>query len=92
MIGQLLSAANVVLALSLAVLSWRLFRQRKGQRWNWLLIGFVLISLYWSAVYGYVFFTDPGHYNATRIGVLYIRPAITATMGLMVAEALLRGK
>jgi hypothetical protein len=54
------------------------------------MICFVAVSLYWAALYLYIFMTGTPIIDLT-IG-LYARPAITVTFSLMVAEVIIRGK
>jgi hypothetical protein len=89
-IGQLLAAFNFVLSAALAVLSFRLYRHRHDQQHNWLLICFIFVSLYWAALYMYIFATGTHLFDTSNIG-LYARPAMTVTLSLMVAEVIIRG-
>jgi len=88
-IGQLLSMVNFILAVALAILSYRLYHARRGQPNRWLLICFILISLYWAVLYILVFTTQVPMFGTVG---LYTRPAITVTFSLMLAEVIIRGE
>lgn len=87
----ILAAFNTLLAAVLSILSYRVWRRRRAKPWGWLILSFVLIGVYWAAVYFVVMVGEiAGTYDAAVIGRIWIRPAITLTFALMVAELLYR--
>ncbi len=88
-INAILAAVNVALALLNASIQVRLIRRSKGDRWLRYLD--ILVSLYWAAIYAFIFITEPyDTTHTTTFAQIFIRPAITFTLALMTSAAIYR--
>lgn len=94
-IAMILALTNLILALILAVSQFKVSRLlKKGSCFRWIKIVSGVVGIYWAAVYVYVLFTDPATapIDSVLFGKIFIRPAITVTLAVMSAGALLRSK
>jgi len=85
--AELLSLANVGLGIFLAYLSYSRAKRLRGYgKASQILIG--TIGLYWAAFYAFVFVVPSGMYDPIEIPRLFMRPAITLTLGFLASNAL----
>lgn len=83
--------ANIFLGILLAISQIKVWRQLNGVCWKWIKLVSGLLGIYWAGVYIVVALTAPGDYlDPVRFGQIFIRPALTVTLGVMCAGALLR--
>lgn len=93
--ATILALTNLILALILAVSQFKVSRLLpKKSCFRWIKIASGCLGVYWAVVYVYVLFTDPATspINSVLFGQIFIRPAITVTLAVMSAGALLRSK
>jgi biotin transporter BioY len=91
MIGNVLAAANVLLACITGVFSLRWYLRNSSRRsFRWVKLLFALISFYWCGLYIFVLIAEPGTYNAVWFGQTFVRPAFTFTLGIMASAAVQR--
>lgn len=89
--AQVLAVVNVILALALVVFEICLYRRFHTARFVRVLL--VIVGAYWMAVYIFVVFTEPNEFiGAVEFGQIFVRPAFTFTLAVMVATALYRLK
>ncbi len=90
-LAELLSGANVLLALALAYYNLRQVRRQSGFLRIFSLLS-VLIGLYWAGIYIFVILTRAGSYDAIFFGRVFVRPAFTFTLAMMASVAVFRSR
>ena len=90
-LAELLSGANVLLALTLAYYNLRQVRRQSGFLRVFSLLS-VLIGLYWAGIYIFVILTQAGSYDAVFFGRVFVRPAFTFTLAMMASVAFFRSR
>lgn len=83
---------NLTLGVLLALFSLRSFRVYRGEPWAWLSLAKILLGLYWAGIYGFVLIIEPGIYDSVRFGQIFIRPALTITLAIIAAGAIMGAK
>jgi hypothetical protein len=88
-LSAVLSAANVIFSLCNAALQVRLMKFTPPND-RWLRVFYFFVCLYWGGVYLYVLFFESSQDISTSFGQVFIRPALTFTLALMLAGSLYR--
>lgn len=91
-LADLLSGVNIILALIVVFFQIRFTRKNRGVAWNWLKLLYAIVGTYWAGIYIWVLFAAPGNYDSQWFGQVFIRPAFTFTLSVMVASAIQREK
>lgn len=86
--AKILAFFNVAFALGIVIINIRLVRGGIYDRiFRLFIIG---LGLYWAGIYVYVIIAEPGAIEPVRFGQMFIRPAFTATLGVMLASGIYR--
>jgi hypothetical protein len=83
-----LIAVNILIGLAIAYLSFRTGIKQPNSSWHWVNILRGIIGILWTVVYIVVISND--QYKVTSFfGMIVVRPAITLTLGLLLANSIL---
>lgn len=88
-IGTVLALFNAFIGFAIAVMQIRCFMQL-AQPWRWVKLAYALVGIYWGIIYVYILFAANGPHD--EFGQLYIRPAITLTLAMMMTGAIVRSR
>jgi len=84
-----LAVINVLLALGIVVMNARLcWRQQCCARPIRMFL--IATGIYWALLYSFVVWASPSDYDPVAFGRIFVRPAFTWTLGLMLASAIYR--
>lgn len=92
MLADLLSVANVLTGLMLAVASLRNWRKVRGLPWAWVKLAYAIVGLYWAGLYVVVLLTPIGVFDSIWFGRTLVRPALTITLAIMASGAIVGAK
>lgn len=90
-----LSVTNVAAGSILAYTQLRYYRVKEHSQWSWVKLGLGLIGVYWAVLYVFVILQTLGiiqQADPVWFGRIFVRPALTITLGLIAAGGLMRWK
>ena len=92
LIADSLSGANIILAAIVVYYQILFLRRQRGRSFDWIKLLYAIVGAYWSAIYVFILFLIPTNYDSVWFGQVFIRPAFTFTLAVMVASAIQRAK
>lgn len=87
----LLAIVNAGLGFALCALS-SIYYKHTEESWKWIKLSYAFIGLYWGCLYSYVIIVNLLNLPSDTVifGRIFVRPAITVTLGVMLAGAVIR--
>lgn len=90
-----LAVANCILGTIMAYTQFRFWRSNGHEHWTWIKLLLGCMGVYWSAIYAVVILAGLGlipSIDPVYFGRIFIRPAITLSLGLCAAGSFARWK
>jgi hypothetical protein len=91
-IGDILSLINIFMGVTLAVLDWHYYRTVKRDPARWIKLMHMAIGIYWAGIYTILLLVPNDLVPSTWFGQIWLRPAITITLGILAASAVIRNQ
>lgn len=86
--GDWLAVSNALLGIFLVAVNVVLFRKMRIARP--LRVMLILIGMYWAGIYTFVYLVKPGYIEPVYFGQVFVRPAFTVTLAIMLACGIYR--
>jgi hypothetical protein len=87
-----LIAANISLGIVVTVMNLRFWWMHRSDYWCWIKLLFAGMGLYWSVIYVAIAILPVETSELAWVGHVLIRPAITISLGLIAAAAIIRAR